>query len=184
MDEPRRVAACEKAQAAAEAGWAQALEEPPFSQDTRRARRSFLLPYVPLRCSLSHSHILALRSPFMVFSFSTCAPSYFHVRTCMPRILLRRVQSYETTHIGTANAQDASRDPGRAARLYASVTLNHNLEIIYVRIDSYYYKAYVGRACALGGPHARAIRTRNSRSVPRSTRPTARPIGSTDRLTV
>lgn len=47
---------------------------------------------------------------------------------------------------------EKERYRSRAARLYASATLNHSLEITYVWIDSYYYKAYVGRACAVGGP--------------------------------
>lgn len=51
------------------------------------------------------------------------------------------------------------RSPCEAARLYASATLNHSLEITYVRIDSYYYKAYVGRACVRAGPYGYAFRS-------------------------
>lgn len=56
------------------------------------------------------------------------------------------------TNAGILDTRERRRDTGRAARLYASATLNHSLEITYVWIDSYYYKAYVGRACAVGGP--------------------------------
>lgn len=61
--------------------------------------------------------------------------------------------SYEhAANAGILDTRERRRDTGRAARLYASATLNHSLEITYVWIDSYYYKAYVGRACAVGGP--------------------------------
>lgn len=40
-------------------------------------------------------------------------------------------------------------------------TLNHSLEITYVWIDSYYYKAYVGRACVLGKKDACSVPARH-----------------------
>lgn len=85
---------------------------PPFSKDTRQST------VLSLHCGLSRQP----RSPLMVFSFSTS--SYFHVPT-------QRV-SYEATNVDTLDVWTRGkrgRDSGRAARLYASATLNHSLEI-------------------------------------------------------
>lgn len=83
-----------------------------------------------------------LLAPYAVFSFSTS--SYFHVHT-------QRV-SYETTNVGTL---DCRRERGRERERFRSrreALCIGNLKSqpgnnSYVWIDSYYYKAYVGRAC-------------------------------------
>lgn len=89
-----------------------------LSQRVRVKHGSFSLPQ-PLP-STSYP-----RSPLMVFSFSTS--SYFHVST--------QCVAYEATNVGTLDETqtwegEGERDSGRvAARLYASATLNHSLEI-------------------------------------------------------
>lgn len=109
------------------------------------------LPPPPPPCALS------LGSPLMVFSLPT--PSYLHV-AARPRMYARS-SIRTTTRLPQRDALSvfhaaAKRERFRSARLYASATLNHSLEITYVRIDSYYYKAYVGRACV----RARCVRAR------------------------
>lgn len=113
-----------------------------LSQRVRVKHDSILLsPHHNLR----YPHILVFF--LWVLSFSTS--SYFHIPTQRTSL----VCSYERLPTRVIlDTQKRRRDTGRAARLYASATLNHSLEITYVWIDSYYYKAYVGRACAVGGP--------------------------------
>lgn len=90
--------------------------------------------------------LISSYSLLRILSFPTS--SYFHIPT--QRISL--AYPCEATNASIPDTPGRRRNTGRAARLYASATLNHSLEITYVWIDSYYYKAYVGRACAVGGP--------------------------------
>lgn len=112
------------------------FSEPPFSEGKGSI-------FLSLCRSLRYPHILIFF--LWVLSFSTS--SYFHI----PTQRTSPVCPFETS-AGILDTEGKRRDTGRAARLYASATLNHSLEITYVWIDSYYYKAYVGRACAVGGP--------------------------------
>lgn len=122
-----------KRQAAAEAAVGVSSSEPPF----------FLSFFLPRSSLPSYPRI----------------PSYGSFRSLdiviFPHIPTQRISlacPCEATNASIPDTPGRRRNTGRAARLYASATLNHSLEITYVWIDSYYYKAYVGRACAVGGP--------------------------------
>lgn len=74
------------------------------------------------------------RAPLSTSPRRTHTSKYFRVQRRLTEAVAREEQTL--------------RDERRGNRgLYALATLNHSLEITYVRIDSYYYKAHVGRAC-------------------------------------
>lgn len=133
-----------KRQAAAEAAVGVSSSEPPFSEDVCKAR---------LRLSYFLSFYHSLRYP-RILVFPASDP-FVHDIVIFPHTYTQRISlacPCEATNASIPDTPERRRDTGRAARLYASATLNHSLEITYVWIDSYYYKAYVGRACAVGGP--------------------------------
>jgi len=107
-----------------------------LSQRVRVKHGSFSLPQ-PLP-STSYP-----RSPLMVFSFSTS--SYFHVPT--------QCVAYEATNVGTLDETQTREGEGERFRLSRGEALcignfkSQPGNNSYVWIDSYYYKAYVGRAC-------------------------------------
>lgn len=113
---------------------AEAVGEPPFSKGTRKAR--FFLD-----CSLSRQpRILAL-------------PLWsFHSRRHHISTYLRKCVAYEATNVGTLDVDEEEREGERFRSSRGEALCIGNFKSqpgnnSYVWIDSYYYKAYVGRAC-------------------------------------
>lgn len=74
------------------------------------------------------------RTPLSTSPRRTHTSKYFRVQRRLTEAVAREEQTLREERRGNRG-------------LYALATLNHRLEITYVRIDSYYYKAHVGRAC-------------------------------------